>query len=120
MQGPGNKGSVSKSKLPEEAPSTPRPAEQPDALPWERIGPQGTASVNTTPQMTCFRGAKRVHIMATRKSDDELLQHDNKLRIWTRSGKFRKVENPELSMAWCQSTTRMPMTSEFQDFHIPL
>ena len=46
--------------------------------------------VNTTPQMTCFRGAKRVHKMATGKSDDELLQHDNKLRIWTRSGKFKK------------------------------
>ena len=28
--------------------------------------------------------------MATGKSDDELLQHDNKLRIGTRSGKFRK------------------------------
>ena len=34
--------------------------------------------------------------MATGKSDDELIQHDNKMRIWTRSGKFRKVENPEL------------------------
>ena len=34
------------------------------------------------------------------KSDDELIQLDNKMRIWTRSGKFRKVENPELSMAW--------------------
>ena len=56
--------------------------------------------VNTTPQMTCFRGAKRVHKMATGKSDDELLQHDSKLRIWTRSGKFRKVENPEWSMTW--------------------
>ena len=48
-------------------------------------------SVNTTPQMTCFRGAKRVHKMATGKIDDELLQHD-KMRIWTRSEKFRKVE----------------------------
>ena len=36
--------------------------------------------------------------MATGKSDDELIQHDNKMRIWTRSGKFRKVENPELSV----------------------
>ena len=33
--------------------------------------------LNTTPQMTSFRGAKRVHKMATGKSDDELLQHDN-------------------------------------------
>ena len=49
--------------------------------------------VNTTPQMTRFRGAKRVHKMATGKSDDELRQHDNKLRMGTRSGKFRKVEN---------------------------
>ena len=48
-------------------------------------------AVNTTPQMTCFRGAKRVHKMATGKSDDELLQHD-KLRIWTRSENFRKVK----------------------------
>ena len=51
-----------------------------------------TPLVNTTPQMTSFRGAKRVHKMATGKSDDELVQHD-KMRIWTRSGKFRKVEN---------------------------
>ena len=29
----------------------------------------------------------------TGKSYDELPQHDNKMRIWTRSGKFRKVEN---------------------------
>ena len=42
--------------------------------------------------MTSFRGAKRVHQRATGKSYDELLQHDNKLRISTRSGKFRKVE----------------------------
>ena len=27
--------------------------------------------------------------MATVKSDDELIQLDNKMRIWTRSGKFR-------------------------------
>ena len=53
---------------------------------------QNAKAVNTTPQMTCFRGAKSVHKMATRKSDDELPQHDNKLRIWTRSEKFRKVE----------------------------
>ena len=43
--------------------------------------------------MTCFRGAKRVHKMATGKSDDELIQLDDKMRIGTRSGKFRKVEN---------------------------
>ena len=33
--------------------------------------------------------------MATGKSDDELIQLDNKMRIWTQSGQFRKVENPE-------------------------
>ena len=31
-------------KLPEEAPAAPRSAEQPDALTWEPVGPQGTAS----------------------------------------------------------------------------
>ena len=51
-----------------------------------------TLHVNTTPQMTCFRGAERVHKMATGKSDDELLQQDNKLRISTQSEKFRKVK----------------------------
>ena len=40
-----------------------------------------------------------MHKMATGKSDDELIQHDNKMRIGTLSGKFRKVEYPELSMA---------------------
>ena len=44
--------------------------------------------------MTCFRGVKLVHKMATGKSDDdELIQLDDKMRIWTRSGKIRKVEN---------------------------
>ena len=38
-------------------------------------------SVNTTPQMTYFLGAKRVHKIATGKSYDELLHHDNKMRI---------------------------------------
>ena len=47
-----------------------------------------------------FSRCKSVHQMATGKSDDELIQHDNKMRIGTRSGKFRKVENPEMSMAW--------------------
>ena len=75
-----------------------------------------SAPVNTTPQMTCFRGAK-VHTMASGKSDDELTQHDNKMRIWTRSGKFRKVENPELSTAWRQSMTRTPMTTSMIAWH---
>ena len=44
VQGPGNKGYISKSKLREDAPPALGPAEQPDALPWEPIGPQGTAS----------------------------------------------------------------------------
>ena len=43
VQGPGNKGYISKSKLREEAPPAPRPAVQPDALPWEPIGPQGAS-----------------------------------------------------------------------------
>ena len=30
--------------------------------------------------------------VATGKSDDELQQHDNKMRVWTRSEKFREVE----------------------------
>ena len=45
VQGLGNKDHTSKQKLPEEAPPAPRSAEQPDdALPWEPVGPQGTAS----------------------------------------------------------------------------
>ena len=47
-----------------------------------------------------FSRCKSVHKMATGKSDDELIQSDNMMRIWTRSGKFRKVANPELSMTW--------------------
>ena len=39
--------------------------------------------VNTTPQMTCFRGAKCVHKMATGKSDDQSIQPDNKLELGT-------------------------------------
>ena len=47
--------------------------------------------VNTTPQMTSFRGANhRVHKIATGKSYDELLQHDNKMRISTRSENSEK------------------------------
>ena len=37
-----------------------------------------------------FSRCKSVHKMAIGKSDDELIQLDNKMRIWTRSGKFRK------------------------------
>ena len=40
--------------------------------------------VNTTLQMTIFRCAKRVHKIATGKSYGELIQLDNKMRIWTR------------------------------------
>ena len=43
VQGAGYKDYTTKQKLPEEAPSTPRQAGQPDALPWEPLGPQGTA-----------------------------------------------------------------------------
>ena len=45
--------------------------------------------------MTHFRGAS-LHKMATGKSDEELTHHDNKMRILTRSGKFREVDKPEL------------------------
>ena len=51
---------------------------------------QPTGGVNTTPQMTYFLGAKRVHKITTGKSYDELLQHDNKMRIWTRSENSEK------------------------------
>ena len=40
--------------------------------------------------MTCCRGAS-VHKMATGKSNDELIQSDNKMRIRTRSGKSRII-----------------------------
>ena len=49
--------------------------------------------VNTTPQMTYFLGAKRVHKITTGKSYDELLQHDNKMRIWARSENSEKWKN---------------------------
>ena len=54
--------------------------------------PEVPEAVNTTPQMTCFRGEKSVHKMATGKSDDELIQFDNKMRIRTRSGNIIKVD----------------------------
>ena len=38
--------------------------------------------------MTCFRGAS-VQNMATGKSDDQIIQPDNKLIFGTKSGKFR-------------------------------
>ena len=38
----------------------------------------------------CFK-LKSVHKMNTGKSDDELIQHDYKMRIGTRSGKSRIV-----------------------------
>ena len=56
---------------------------------WETLPTRHTFSVNTTPQMTCFSQCKSVHKMATGKSDDELIQLDNKMRNWTRSGQFR-------------------------------
>ena len=46
--------------------------------------------VNTTPQMTYFLGAKCVHKITTGKSYDELLQHDNKMRMWGRSENSEK------------------------------
>ena len=44
VQGAGYKDYTSKQKLPEEAPSAPRPTGQPDAPTWDIIGPLGTAS----------------------------------------------------------------------------
>ena len=44
---------------------------------------RSSLKVDTTPQMTCFRGAKVVHKMATGKNDDELIQSDKKMRIGT-------------------------------------
>ena len=67
---------------------------------WHTVTTLQEASVDTTPHMTCFRGAKVCTKWLQGKSDDELIQLDNKMRIWTRSGKFKKVENAELSMAW--------------------
>ena len=64
-----------------------------------------------------FSRCKSVHKISTRKSDDELMQLDNKMRIGTRSGKFRKVENPELSMTWWHSMTRTPMTTSMIAWH---
>ena len=43
VQGAGYKD-CTKQKLPEEAPSAPRPTGQPDVPTWELMGPQGTAS----------------------------------------------------------------------------
>ena len=37
-----------------------------------------------------FSRCKSVHKMATGKSDDELIQSDNKVRNWTRSGNSEK------------------------------
>ena len=44
VQSSGNKGYISKTKLRDDAPPALGPAGQPDALHWEPIGPQGTAS----------------------------------------------------------------------------
>ena len=64
-----------------------------------RAPPLGACSCKYHTSNDVFSWCKSVHKMATGKSDDELIQLDDKMRIWTRSGKFRKVENPELSMA---------------------
>ena len=39
-----------------------------------------------------FSRCKSVHKLATSESDDELIQHDNKMRSGTRSGKFIIVD----------------------------
>ena len=56
--------------------------------------PSSRASlVNTTHQMLNFRGAKRVDKIATGKSYDVVLQHDNKMRKLFTKQKSRKVQN---------------------------
>ena len=49
--------------------------------------------VNTTPQMTCFRGAKLCTKWLQGKSDDQLMQPDNKLKFGTKMKLGPKVEN---------------------------
>ena len=39
-----------------------------------------------------FPRCKSVHKMSTGESDDELIQLDDKMRLWTRSEKIRKVK----------------------------
>ena len=64
---------------------------------WHRgIGSSFLCKYHTSNDV--FSRCTSVLKMASRKGDDELIQLHDKIRIWTRSGKFRKVENPELSM----------------------
>ena len=44
---------------------------------------QPTEGVNTTPQMMCFRGAKVCTNWLQGKSDDQIIQPDNKLELGT-------------------------------------
>ena len=69
--------------------------------------------VNTTPQMTCFRGAS-VQNMATGKSDNQLIQPHNKLKIGTRSGKLRIGHDYVVTLH--DANTNDDMTI-FTDFH---
>ena len=50
---------------------------------WGGERPLGGEVVNTTPQMTCFRGAKVCTKWQQGKSDDRIIQLDNKLELGT-------------------------------------
>ena len=54
VQSSGNKCYISKTKLRDDAPPAPRPAEHPDALPWEPIGPQDTAYIGKEMRHHCL------------------------------------------------------------------
>ena len=85
-----------------------------DNVQKEMLAASATMTVRVGRKQNLFDVCSRCKIvrnMATKKSDDELIQHDKKMRIGTRSGKFRKMENPELSLDWWQSMTRTPMTT---------
>ena len=75
-----------------------------------RVETAEASLADATPQMTCFRGRKSVHKMATGKSDDELIQSDNKMGIGTRSGNFTRTPMTTSMIAW-HCTMRTPTTT---------
>ena len=54
---------------------------------WRSTVTDGRCKYHTSNDV--FSRCKSVHKMATRKSDDQSIQPDNKMRIWTKSGKLR-------------------------------
>ena len=58
-----------------------------------------------------FPRCKSVHKKATGKSDDELLQHDNKMRNLDTKWKIQKSGKSRIFYDVVQSTTRTPMTT---------